>query len=111
MSCSTSAAHLLLTINHPQIFNAKTGKVAIFNHVFLWGWGSPRDTGNFVPKGCVVPDGLPETRMYAFHAFLDKLPTETKLSQRIPSNLCEFSYAFNVTDDKAIFEAITVSIS
>ncbi|KAH6904080.1 hypothetical protein BKA70DRAFT_1432718 [Coprinopsis sp. MPI-PUGE-AT-0042] len=73
-----------------NIFNAKTGKIAIFNHVFLWGWGSPRDTGNFVPRGCVVPDGLPETRI-----------------QQVPSNLCEWSYAFNVTEDKSVFDAVT----
>jgi hypothetical protein len=29
--------------------------------------------------------------------------------QRVPSNLCEHSYAFKVGDDKSIFDAVAVS--
>jgi len=31
------------------MFERKTNEVAIFTHAGIWAWGSPKDTGNFVP--------------------------------------------------------------
>ncbi|KAG2004984.1 hypothetical protein CC2G_003486 [Coprinopsis cinerea AmutBmut pab1-1] len=73
--------------NRWNLINVETGKIAIINHAFVWAWGSPPYTGNFVPEGVVTPTGLPEGRM-------------------LPSYQCEISYAFNTSNDKSLYEGL-----
>ncbi|KAH6904025.1 hypothetical protein BKA70DRAFT_1432976 [Coprinopsis sp. MPI-PUGE-AT-0042] len=72
------------------VCNATTGRAAIFAHVFHYLWGST-ETGNYVPQGKTPPEKLPAGRI-----------------RRFPSNQCEWTYTFNTSEDKSLYDGMKV---
>ncbi|OJT09727.1 hypothetical protein TRAPUB_13795 [Trametes pubescens] len=67
----------------------KAGSQEVILHTAaVWMWNSDLDTGNFVPEGQTAPDKVPESRM-----------------QKEPSNVCQFSYAVDTSQDKSLYDA------
>ncbi|KAF6751204.1 hypothetical protein DFP72DRAFT_816970 [Ephemerocybe angulata] len=70
-----------------QVFNKATDKVAIFVHAMVWAFGTPFETGNFVPDG-ETPQNIPN------------------LSKSDVSFMCEVSYGFDTSADKSIYTGL-----
>jgi hypothetical protein len=65
-----------------QLFNKKTNNVAILTYAFVYLWGSPTETGNFVPADETPPDDLPSTRVYElFHLVALPMATHAVFAQ------------------------------
>ncbi|KAJ7018549.1 hypothetical protein C8F04DRAFT_977189, partial [Mycena alexandri] len=61
---------------------------AIFFHAGIWAWGSPPVTGNFVPSGESLPQGVFEGRV-----------------TRYVGRWAETNYAINTQDDSSFYDA------
>ncbi|KAJ7750550.1 hypothetical protein B0H16DRAFT_1460656 [Mycena metata] len=75
------------------VFDRSTNKAAVFYFAGLWLWGSPPETGNFVPDGETVPDGVPQGRVSNY------------LTPYI-----ETSYAFNTEYDPSFYTIARASL-
>ncbi|PIL26208.1 hypothetical protein GSI_11963 [Ganoderma sinense ZZ0214-1] len=63
-------------------------KPATFWTAGIWRWNSHLETGNYVPPGEVAPARLAEGRI-----------------QRVPNNLCQFSYGIDTSHDDSLWKA------
>lgn len=51
-------------VYNDQLFRTDLRQVALFRHACVFSWGSNIETGNFLPKGEVSSEPLPESRRY-----------------------------------------------
>ena len=97
------------------MFSVETNKLATLCHTGIYIFGSPLDTGNYVPDGQVAPDGVPVSRMYAgsqFSIYSDlfaDICTFRTFSQRQINFKCEVSYGFDTAIDSSFYKCAEVS--
>jgi hypothetical protein len=52
-----------LSADSIKVFSVETGKLAVLCHAAIYIFGSPLDTGNFVPMGQIAPEKVPIYRV------------------------------------------------